>query len=384
MSAAHPRPSDGPSAPRILLPSLRRVSRQAAWCSNYEFEDVIQAVDDVHLLELEPAAHFELRRGLAHRLAWRRWHPSLLRLNPGVRPVRLEREYDLFVFVCMNLWDLLYLNALRGWRERCRVALCFMVEFYAGLAGEYSHFLRLLESFDHVSLSFSGSVAAVERLAGRTCHHIPLAADLPRFTPYPDPPARVIDVLSMGRRSEPVHQALLRLAGDRGMFYVHDTIPGALVRPASAAEHRNMLAASAKRSRFFITYPAKFGNEENQGQSEVGARYFEGLAAGAVLLGQAPSAPAFRRDFPWPDAVAEARPDGSDVAEVLAGIEEGPDGVPRLSARNAVHALRHHDWGYRWRAMLRLADAAPHPGLERRLAGLEALADQTERAGACV
>jgi hypothetical protein len=382
-NAAKPH-SGGASTARVLMPTLRRLNPHAAWCSNYEFEDVIRGVDDVDALELEPAGAFELRQRIAQSLAWRHWHPSLMRLNPGVRPVVVSRDYDLFVFVCMNVWDLLYLNAIRGWRERCRVRVCFMVEFYAGLAAEYGHLLRLLGDFDHVVQSFSGSVAAVEQFAGRVCHHVPLAANTMRFTPYPEPPARVIDVISMGRRSEPVHQALLRVAAARGLFYLHDTIPGSLVRPTNAAQHRDMLANSAKRSRFFVTYPAKFGERENHGQSEVGARYFEGLAAGAVLLGQAPSAPAFRQDFPWPDAVVEARPDGSDVAEVLSSLEERPVEVQRRSVRNAVHALRHHDWGHRWQSLLRIAGAVPRPALEERLRSLEALADVGERKGLCV
>jgi hypothetical protein len=377
-------PSAGSSQPRVLMPTLRHLNRHAAWCSNYEFEDVIQTVDDVHTLVLEPAKHFEWRRQLVHRAAWRRWHKSLLRLNPGARQVVIDRDYDLFVFVCMNMWDLLYLNAIRGWRERCAVTVCFMVEFYAGLAGEYSHFFRLLDDFDHVSLSFSGSVAAVERLTGRPCHHVPLAADLVRFTPYPDPPPRMIDVLSMGRRAEPLHQALLGLARERGLFYLHDTIPGSLVRPADHAEHRNMLANSAKRSRYFVAFPAKFGHEENQGQSDVGARYFEGLGAGAVLLGQAPTAPAFRQDFPWPEAVVEVRPDGHDIAKVLRELDAAPEIVGRMRARNAVHALRHHDWGHRWESLLRIAGASPAPRLRRRLDGLGALADQAERASLCL
>jgi spore maturation protein CgeB len=366
------------------MPTLRRLNPHAAWCSNYEFEDVIRGVDDVGVLELEPAGAFELRQRIAQSLAWRHWHPALMRLNPGVRPVVVDRDYDLFVFVCMNAWDLLHLNAIRGWRERCRVKVCFMVEFYSGLAGEYGHLLRLLSDFDHVVQSFSGSVAAAERCSGRACHHVPLAADTMRFTPYPDSPARVIDILSMGRRSEPLHRALLRLAAARGLFYLHDTIPASLVRPSNAAQHRDMLANSVKRSRFFITYPAKFGERENHGQSEVGARYFEGLAAGAVLLGQAPSAPAFRSDFPWPDAVVEAHPDGSDIAEVLSGLEERPAELQRLGVRNAVHALRHHDWGHRWQSILRIAGAAPRPALEERLRTLKALADAAERTGLCV
>jgi hypothetical protein len=80
----------------------------------------------------------------------------------------------------------------------------------------------------------------------------------------------------------------------------------------------------------------------------------------------------------------EARPDGRDIAEVLAGIGEMPDGVQRLGARNAVHALRHHDWGHRWHSLLRIAGSAPSPALERRLTGLLTLADQAERAGVCV
>jgi hypothetical protein len=205
-----------------------------------------------------------------------------------------------------------------------------------------------------------------------------------RFTPYPEPPARVIDVLSIGRRSEPMHQALLELTAARGLFYLHDTIPGSLVRPTNPAQHRDMLANSAKRSRYFVTYPAKFGAGENQGQSEVGARYFEGLAAGAVLLGQTPSAPAFRDDLPWPDAVIDARPDGSDLAEVLSALEDRPDEVRRLGVRNAVHALRHHDWSHRWRSLLRLAGVDPRPALEERLRTLGALADAAEREGVCV
>ena len=377
-------PTPGAIQARVLMPTIRRLNPHAAWCSNYEFEDVIRRVDEVDTVKLEAAGAFELRQRLAHALAWRNWHPSLRRLNPGVQPVMVGREYDLFVFICMNVWDLLYLNALRGWRERCRVKVCFMVEFYSGLAGEYDHLLHLLDGFDHVVQSFSGSVAAVQQTLGRPCHHVPLAADTLRFTPYPNPPARVIDVLSMGRRSEPVHRALLELSAARGLFYLHDTIPGSLVRPSSATEHRNMLANSARRSRFFVTYPAKFGESENRGQSEVGARYFEGIAAGALLLGQAPSAPAFRGDFPWKDAVVETRADGSDIAEVLSSFDARPDEMQRIAARNAVHALRHHDWAHRWRSLLRIAGSAGRPALDARLKALEALATRSEHEELCL
>ncbi len=362
----------GDGAPaRVLMPTLRRLNPGAAWCSNYEFEDVIRRVDDVDLLELQPGPAFELRHRVARSLAWRSWH---MRANPGVAPVRVERDYDVLVFVCMNVWDLLYLSAIRDWRTRCRVKICYMVELYAGQAAELGHFLRLLGDFDLVIQSFSGSVAAVASAVSTPCHHVPLAADLVRFTPFPAPPARVIDVLSMGRRSEPVHDELLKLAASRRIFYMHDTIPGSLVRPSNPAQHRDLLANCAKRSRFFVTYPAKFADAENQGQSEVGARFFEGAAAGAILVGQAPTAPAFREDFPFEEAVLEVRPDGSDAAEVVSRFEGRRAEAERIAARNAAHALRRHDWAHRWRSILRLAGVAERPGLGERIGALEALA----------
>jgi hypothetical protein len=360
---------------RVLLISIRGLNPHAAWCSNYEFEDVIRAVDEVDLLELRPAARAAMRERLARRVAWHGRGTAFAQLNPGVRPVRLARPYDLLVFVCMNVWDLLYLNAVRNWRSVARVKLCYMVELYAGFARRHEHLVRLLADFDHVAQAFSGNVPLVGRITGRPCHHVPLAADALRFTPFPAPPARVIDVLSIGRRAEGVHQALRRLAAARKIFYVHDTIPGPLVRPSHPAEHREMLAQAARRSRFFVAYPAKFGDDETEGESEVGARYYEGAAAGAVLLGQAPGAASFRADFPWPGAVIPTRPDGSDVADVLAGLDATPDEVERIRLTNAVAALRRHDWGHRWQSLLRIAGLLPRPALQERLSALQRLSD---------
>ena len=363
---------------RVLLVTLRRLTTHAAWCSNFEFEDVIRSVDDVDVLELEPAHHFELRQHVARSIAWRSRYRAFTNLNPGVKPVKLDRDYDILVFVCMNVWDLLYLNAISNWQTRCRVKLCYMGEIYAGQTSKLQHLLRRLEDFDHIFQSFSGSVTALSKIVNKPCHRLSHAADVLRFTPYPKPSVRAIDVLSIGRRSEPVHQALRRLAATRNFFYMYDTLPSALIRPISPIEHREMLACAARRSRLFITYPAKFGDNETQGQSEAGARYFEGTAAGAVLLGQAPTALTFSRDFPWPDAVVELNPDGSDVIDVVSELSRRPDELARIGARNAVTALRQHDWAHRWLTMLETADLKPRSALSERIGTLETLATMAE------
>jgi hypothetical protein len=368
----------------VLLASIRELNSHAAWCSNYEFEDVIGRVDDVDRLTLSPLPRMDLRQRVVRSLASRRIHRSLARLNPGVRPERVTRDYDLFVFVCMNAWDLLYLNAIEGWRERCRTKVCFMVEFWAGQAGEgkYDDLFGLAADFDQIALCFAGSVPPVARLTGKPVTHVPLASDVLRFTPAPDPPARVIDVLTIGRRSEEVHEVMRRVAARRPFFYHYDTLPGTLVRPSKPHEHRDMLAAAAKRSRCFMTYPAKFAaDEEHQGQSEVGARYYEGAAAGAVLMGQAPTVESFRKDFPWPDAVVELRTDGSDTEAVIDSLWSAPDRMHAMGRRNAALALRRHDWSHRWSAVLAIAGLPARPALAERLERLDALAGAAEAAG---
>jgi spore maturation protein CgeB len=356
------------------MPSLRRINSHAAWCSNYEFEDVVSSIDDVELLELEPGRWFPHRQRLARSLAWRGRGPAFSQVNPGLKPFVVNRDYEIFMFVAMNVWDLLYLNAIRDWQSRCRVKICYITEFYAGLASQCDQFLHTLSRFDHIFLAFSGSVPAVAGAVGKACHHVPLAADVRRFTPYPKPPRRVIDVLSIGGRVSRVHDALVTRATAGDLFYMYDTIPSALVRPTSGKEHRDLLAACAKRSQFFVAYEAKVGNNENQGQSEVGARYFEGAAAGAVLLGRAPTAPAFRQHFPWHNPVVEVSAEGRELDEALDRLATRRGELEHLGTRNAVHALRTHDWGHRWRSVLQIAGVVPRPALDQRLQSLEALA----------
>jgi hypothetical protein len=368
--------------PRVCLVSLRGANRHAAWCSNYEFEDVICSIDDVDLFSLKPGKAYDARQWIVRRLIWKPGVRQLTpHLNPGLQPVALEKDYDLFAFVCMNPADLIYLSAIKGWKDRCRKKICFMVEFYAGWLKEYEFHLSLLKDFDQIVLCFSGSVAAVQAAVGKPCHHVPLGADVFRFSPYPNPPERCIDVYSMGRRVESTHQALLRMAARREIFYLHDTIPGVLVQPRDHRQHRDLVANCAKRSRFFVTYPAKVdAADETRGQSEVGARFFEGAASGAVLVGQSPAIPAFARDFDWPDAVVDIGTTEESLLAALARFRADPECARALGRKNAVEAMRRFDWGYRWRDMLRMVGLEPTSRLTQRTKQLNQLAAMADAA----
>jgi Glycosyl transferases group 1 len=196
---------------------------------------------------------------------------------------------------------------------------------------------------------------------------VPLGVDTLRYSPYPHNPQRSIDVYSMGRRAEPAHLSLLAKASRGEMFYIYDTIPGLNITPRDYVQHRQLVANCGKRSRFFVAYPAKVDvAEETRGQSEIGARFFEGAATGAVLVGQAPTVPAFARDFSWPDALVELGTTPEEIDQALGGFTRDPERHAAASRRNAAEALRRFDWVYRWKELLRIVGLAPRAQLAAR------------------
>jgi hypothetical protein len=250
-----------------------------------------------------------------------------------------------------------------------------MVEFYSGWVNEYAYHLSLLGGFDFVIQSFSSCVEVVAKASGRPCHAVPLGVDTLRYTPLPGGLPRTIDVYSMGRRVESAHDALLARARRRELFYIYDTIPGLNITPRDYVQHRELVANFGKRARFFIAYPAKVDTaEETRGASEVGARFFEGAATGAVLLGQAPTVGAFKRDFHWPDAIVDLGATAESVDAFLATVPRHAERYAAAGKRNAVEALQHFDWAYRWKELLRIAGLSPHPKLAAREQGLNELA----------
>ena len=380
LQKADGRPEGG-RRPRILMPSARRFRRRAFQCGLYEAQDVLLEIDDTELVCLQPRpyAGFQLRERWQRRLLYRDISKRLVFLNAGLERVRLTQEYELFVAVCQNYWDLLSLNAIDGWKDRCRTSVCWLDEFWAADVPQARYWLHALKQFDHVFIGYEGSVDPISQAIGRRCHWIGAGVDAIRFSPYPQPPRRVIDVYQIGRTSEGVHRALLRAAVEKKLFYLHDTFHGSDMEPFDHREHRDLLANVAKRSRYFIVAPGKVNVPgETRGQSEIGYRYYEGAAAGAVMIGQAPDCRSFRERFNWPDAVIEVRTDGSDVAEVLSELNAQPERFCEISRRNAAGALLGHDWLYRWKQIFNVAGVSPSPRMaarEHRLKELAGLAN---------
>jgi len=375
----------------VLLLSMRRLNNLVAFCMQYEFEDIVADLTGADRVDVGDRDALDLSRR-AYRLARfatgsRRFARAFAPRPPGVR---LQRDYELFFPVFNYAHELYALTTVPDWRKRCRVAACFINEAIGetprrGERRVPDYLLEQLAEFDHIFIGMRHAVGEVARITGRPCTYLPPAADVLRFSPYPEPPERAIDVLNIGRRSAVTHEALLRLARDHRLFYYYDTVAASgtgqkqrTFRVDNASEHRVLLASLLQRSRYFIANRSRANDPESTTVGEeISGRFYEGAAAGTIMLGEAPRTDEFRTEFDWPDAVIPLPFDSPDVGDVLAELDRDPHRIARIRRDNVCNAALRHDWVHRLRTVFETVGIPPTEAMLEREKRLCALATMT-------
>jgi hypothetical protein len=353
---------------RVLIFSQRNVTAKLPFrCPHFEFEDVISRIDSVDVVapRLNPS---NARYKLAKKLAY---HTSFA-LNPGMEQVPINGNYDVFFMICGDPTDLLRSTALGDWRKRCKTAVCLIDELWVRQMAAYQNFLRMLNKFDVVVLYYSQSVEPLSKRIRPKCAYMPPGVDAIRFCPYPQSPKRVVDVYSIGRRSEKTHRTLLKMAAKQGVFYLHDSI--AVNQVLDPTEHRILFANIAKRTRYFIVNPGLIDRPDVRGsQMEIGNRYFEAAASGMIMLGERPGNGEFEKLFDWADALVHVPYDSSEIDAIIYKFDQEPERQEILRRTSVANALIRHDWAHRWEKILNLAGLEPMPQLLERKEHLSTL-----------
>lgn len=369
----------------VLLLSMRNLATLVAYSALYEFEDVIQQVTDADRIDVGNREALEFSRRSYKVLRSVTGSPSLARWA-AVKPatVPLEREYDLFFPMFNQVHELYALEVVPNWRERCRFAACFISEVWSNVLPEY--LLQLLGRFDHVFLGMRHCVEDVGRIVGRPCSYLPFAVDVMRFSPWPTPVGRGIDVCNIGRRSPITHAALIELAQSRRISYYFDTFArgaGSYARDRTfhvhdPQEHRLLLANLLRRTRYYVANRSLVNKPDfTEGREEVSYRFYEGAAAGTVMIGEPPDSVTFRKQFDWPDAVIQVPFDCAGIAQVLAELGRDPDRLSRISYEGAAQAARRHDWVHRLSAVFEVFGLVNTPAMQERERRLRSLVQPT-------
>lgn len=361
------------SKPRTLVFSLRNIFGADLFrCPHFEFEDLIAAIDNAEIVAPRADTN-SWRNQLANRLAF---HGPVL-FRPEIEQMNVTHSRDLFFAVCGHPRDLIYVDAAHDWWSACATKVCLVDEIWVKQMNPHHHFVDILKKFDLVLLYYSQSVQALNDRIGVRCVFLPPGIDSTRFSPLPHPPPRSVDIYSVGRRSEKTHKAIMDMVEKRGIFYLHDSIAG--LRAIDPGEHRKLFANIAKRSKYFIVNPGLINCPERRGnQMEIGNRYFEGSAAGTILIGEIPANGEFERLFDWPGALIHLPYDSDRIADVIDDLERDPERLDSIRRNNMAQALVRHDWACRWEAILQHVGMTPMPALLDRKERLNALAESLQ------
>jgi hypothetical protein len=221
---------------KVLLLSIADL---VAYCLAYEFEDTFAdtfaAVTGAERIDATGLPALESRR--AYKLArLASGSPRLARrLAPYPRSkVVLEGDFELLFPVFSNAYELYSLATIPNWRPALPQG-----GLLSPRSGRREYLLELLSAFDHIFLGQRHSVQEVARITGRPCTYLPLAVDVPRFTPASLDQPRPINVCNIGRRSQVTHQALLEEEERHQGFYYYDSMCSAWRPPKKCALAQN-------------------------------------------------------------------------------------------------------------------------------------------------
>ena len=377
---------------RVLCVSNRDMLPVVSRSGLYEFEDLVGAIDSVDLIAPQdtpdptgaggPSGH-AIRT--LHRLGAKIFRRLSVSLEGMVRiaiprrpPADISRDYEILFVSNQSPKDLYNVGPCAMWCSRARVSVCYIDEIYPSDVPGLSGLLDVLRRFDHIMVSIRDTVEPLALATGRPCHFLAPSVDALEFCPYPAAPKRVIDFYAMGKRPAETHKALLRMAERGDWYYMYDTLTNCPV--TSNAEHRRRLAEMLKRTRFFLATAVRHYNPERTGGNrELGLRYFEGAAAGAVLIGDAPDNESFNENFGWQDSVIPLAFNSADIADVIDSLTADPGRIERIRRANTVNSLRRHDHVYRWGQILSIAGLEETRTMQDRRRELGELAASIEQ-----
>lgn len=342
---------------QVLLLSRRSFDRRMYHGFFYELEDVLAEIESAHIaMPIEGPLGTWPRLRAAAQNKFVQLSGGLRDTEPTVMPEALGRDFDLFFFLCQRPHQLSFLRKLPEWKKRSRLRVCYLTEIFANEFHTFRTELEEIRQFDHIFLTDPKLVSRMQSVTGRPCHYLPVAVDTLRFSLGQGEVSRRIDCHSMGRRNERIHKALLEHAQTNDFFYVHDT--ARFFDFTSHTEHRRMLAAMLRRSRYSLC-------QRRDDNDNVLLRMYEASAAGAVMLGDPPDTDDFRAQFDWPDAMIPV-PDPDRVADQIRDLDRQPQRLAALRKTGAVQALQRHDWVHRWKSVLQVLGLEEGPGVRHR------------------
>lgn len=209
-----------------------------------------------------------------------------------------------------------------------------------------------LPKLDHLFVITTSLAQEVQEIYSINASFLPLATNTFPLNEYQ--PQRSIDVFNYGRTNKQVHAQLQdynKLESRR--LYMHSTFSGAEVH--NVQEHLALLNRLLQRSKISLCFEAS-QLQRFRGRSALLYRWFEGWAAGCVIVGKKPVGRKIGALMDWQDSTIDVPDDPDEIIPFFEALLQDEPRLQEISRRNYVECRLRHDWRYRFREMFEVLD----------------------------
>jgi hypothetical protein len=202
-----------------------------------------------------------------------------------------------------------------------------------------------LPKLDHLFVITPSLAKEVQQIHSINASFLPLATNTFPLNGYQ--PQRSIDVLSYGRTNEQVHAQLQQFnEPESRRLYMHSTFAGTEVH--NMKEHVTLLNRLLQRSKISLCFEAS-NLERFRGRSPLLYRWFEGWAAGCVIVGKKPTSKSIEALMSWQDSTLNIPDEPDEVIPFFEALLQNEPRLQEIARRNYVECRLRHDWRYRFR-----------------------------------
>ncbi len=285
----------------------------------------------------------------------------------------------LFLVCIYSLQSVQWLKQIRHWRKRFDKVALYIFDAYEAFEprpawrDRISSFHRTINQIDHIFIGLRGGIDSYTNRFKPPVTFVPLAADVLQFGSCSG--SRCITVNGYGRQQASRELALsqsFNTAGSGRLFYHTSHTEFGRIRDYRA--HRRLFWQLLASSQILLAEDPLVANKPAGKTpfpfSFVGQRWFEGLAAGCVIVGSRPSCSEASHLLDWEDATITPPADEAEFIPFLDTLLADHQRMQSIRLRNHMEALSRHDWRHRLHTML---DILEHSLPESLLTGLAQL-----------
>jgi len=311
-----------------------------------DFEDEIVRLTGARVVE---APHRALPRFLSHRLEHGTRYGGFRRLVPKEE---LELKADVLWVVLMGPENFT-LDLYKGWDRHVGVKILYLFD---SLDAHLISIRRVLRStkWDFTSTAFHGAKPFLEEKTQREWQVIRHAVNLERFRPGPIE-RRIIGFCSYGRRLDKVHEAIRQYCAGNGKYYDYTTA-ASIQAQLDPREHYAQYAWHLRHTIFNFCWPLEVTHPGLiKTHSPITCRWFEAAASGNVILGRAPTDPAFT-DLFGTEAVIPIDYGNGDLSFLWDRLWEKRNDYLEASLNRRATLAHNWTWESRVREILRITN----------------------------